>query len=81
MSNLTFVNATLVPGPANTAGYVEALQVCASILTMFLFGWFWKIVGVTGPTRALLRAFNAFMFNVGIPALALKGEVCVVCLV
>ncbi len=40
---------------------------------MFLAGWFWKLLKVTGPTSALLTAFNSFMFNVGIPALAFKG--------
>jgi hypothetical protein len=67
-------NTTLAPIIMSaTTGYLNALQVCASILTMMLFGFFWKALGVVGPSAALVNGFTVFMYNVGIPALAFKG--------
>ncbi len=72
-TNLTAISNVTAIGVNATAGYLNALQVCASILTMMAFGVFWRLLGVTGPTEPLVHAFNAFMFNVGVPALAFKG--------
>jgi hypothetical protein len=57
-ATMNITNTTVLDGVSvDTSGYLNALQVCASILTMFLVGAFWKFVGVTGPTKVSLYLF------------------------
>ena len=67
------VNATTVPSPSPSDGYLDALQVCGAILTMVMFGFFWRALDKVGSSRAAIHAYNQFMFLVGIPCLVFRG--------
>lgn len=58
---------------SSSTGYTNALQVCAAILAMVLFGFFWRALNMVGPSSALVKAFNSYMFLVGIPCLVFRA--------
>jgi hypothetical protein len=68
-SNATGPVLAVSPG----TGYLNALQVCAAILAMVVFGFFWRLLNRVGPTKELQVALNSYMFLVGIPTLVFQG--------
>ena len=67
-------NSTISPVPVDDlTGYVDALQVVSAILTLILFGWFWKAVKVVPSGDVVIKTFNVFLFFVGIPCLVFRG--------
>ena len=66
-------NATTMPASVSSSGYLDALQVCAAILTMVLFGFVWRALDKVGTSRTAIHAYNQFMFLVGIPCLVFRG--------
>lgn len=54
-----------------TPGYLNALQVCGAILTMVLFGAFWRLVKIAPESTVI--AVNQFVFFVGIPCTVFQG--------
>lgn len=52
---------------------LNALQICAALVTLVLIGFAWKVLGVVGSGKASLASYNRYLFYVGIPAAVFKA--------